>query len=234
MRPGCSRSFLLALASLAVLGLTGHTGGQGLWERYGEVLQIAQEIEHDPELRKQRVLDAFLRQVALRAAVGPLLIVFEDLHWADPSTLELVDRLVDVVQNLPILLILTFRPEFSAPWAGQSHVTYIMLNRLDAPEIHALISATVGGKELPGNVVDQIMERTDGIPLFVEELSRSVVESGLLKIRGDQYVLTGELRLQAIPATLQDSLAARLDRMSNIRETAQLGAAIGRRFSCGA
>jgi predicted ATPase len=144
-------------------------------------------------------------------------MVFEDAHWIDPTSRELLDLAVERVRTLPVLLIVTFRPEFQPPWTGQPRVTMLALNRLDRSERTALVEHIAGDKTLPEEVVDQIVERTDGVPLFVEELTKSVLESGV--------------PLVGIPATLHDSLLARLDRLSSVRRVAQIGAAIGRQFS---
>ncbi len=189
------------------------------------------EIEPDPELRKERVLDTLMHEVELKIAQGPLLIAIEDLHWVDASTMEFINRLVEASATSSLFLIITTRPNFNAPWIAQSHVSFIMLNRLDPRGIRALILATTGGKTLPESVVEQIEFRTDGIPLFVEELTRSVVQSGAFEEQADRLVLAGTLPQNAIPATLQEALTARLDRMPAIKDTAQLGAVIGKQFS---
>ena len=158
-------------------------------------------------------------------------MVFEDAHWIDPTSRELLDLTVERVRTLPVLLIVTFRPEFQPPWTGQPQVTMLTLNRLDRRDRTALIAQIAGGKVLPDDVIDQIVDRTDGVPLFVEELTKSVLESGLLHEEADRYVLDRALPPFAIPTTLQDSLMARLDRLASVRLVAQIGAAIGREFS---
>jgi class 3 adenylate cyclase/tetratricopeptide (TPR) repeat protein len=188
------------------------------------------EIEPDPELRKQRVLKTLINEVELHLVRGPVLLVIEDLQWADASTKEFIDRLVEVCVERPLLLLVTTRPNFDAPWIAQSNVSFIMLNRLDAKGIRALILATTKGKMLPESVAKQIELRTDGIPLFVEELTRSVIQSGILKKEADRFVLTGALPQQEIPTTLHETLTSRLDRMPASKETAQIGAVIGRQF----
>src|SRR5260221_4635362 len=160
-------------------------------------------------------------------------MVFEDAHWIDPTSLELLDLTVERVRSLPVLLIVTFRPEFQPPWAGQPRVTMLALNRLDRHDRTALVAQIAGGKALPDEVVAQIAERADGVPLFVEELTKSVLESGLLHEATDGYVLDGALPPFAIPTSLHDSLMARLDRLASVRLVAQTGAAIGRQFSYG-
>src|SRR5207244_3228690 len=133
--------------------------------------------------------------------------------------------------SLPVLMIVTFRPEFQMPWIGQPQVSMLALNRLDRHDRTALVEQIAGGKALPDEVVAQIADRTDGVPLFVEELTKSVLESGLLREEADRYVLDRALPPFAIPTTLHDSLMARLDRLASVRPVAQIGAAIGREFS---
>ena len=181
--------------------------------------------------KKERTLEALIRQVEDLARRQPLLIVFEDAHWIDPTSRELLDLAVDRVRTLPVLLVVTFRPEFRAPWTGQPQVSMMALNRLDRRDRTALVAQIVGGKALPERIVAQIVERADGVPLFVEELTKSVLESGLMREEADRYVLDGELPTFAIPTSLNDSLMARLDRLASVRHVAQVGAAIGREFS---
>jgi class 3 adenylate cyclase/predicted ATPase len=184
-----------------------------------------------PQEKKAKTLAALVDQLAGLAARQPVLALYEDVHWADPSTLDLLGLIVDRVQFLSVLLVLTFRPEFIAPWTGYSHVTPLTLNRLARQEVPAIIQQVTGGKPLPVEVVDQILGKTDGVPLFVEELTKAVLESGLLEERTDRYGLTRPLPPLAIPATLHDSLMARLDRLASVKEVAQIGAVIGREFS---
>jgi class 3 adenylate cyclase/predicted ATPase len=184
-----------------------------------------------PQRQKQRTLEVLLEQLAGLARDRPVLELYEDLHWVDPSTLELLDLLVDRVRDLPVLAVLTYRPEFSPPWSGQPHVTSLPLNRLGRRQGAALVERVVGDKPLPAGVLEQIVARTDGVPLFVEELTKTVLESGLLTDAGDRYELTAPLPPLAIPATLQDSLMARLDRLAPVKEVAQTAAVIGRECS---
>jgi predicted ATPase len=158
-------------------------------------------------------------------------MVFEDAQWIDPSSQELLDLTIERVRSLPVLLIITFRPEFQAPWTGQARVTILALNRLDRRDRSVLAAQLAGDKGLPDEVVEQIADRTDGVPLFVEELTKSVLESGLLREEAGRYVLDRALPPLAIPTSLHDSLLARLDRLSTVRQVAQIGAAIGREFS---
>ena len=193
--------------------------------------------EHYPTLnlsaqrQKQRTLEVLIEHVAGLARARPVLELYEDVHWIDPTTLELLDLLVGRVRALPILALITFRPEFSPPWSGQAHVTSLPLNRLSRGQGAAMVERVASGKALPAEVLDQIVERTDGVPLFVEELTKTVLELGLLSDAGGRFELSGPLPPLAIPATLHDSLMARLDRVGPVRELAQIGAVIGREFS---
>ena len=156
----------------------------------------------------------------------------EDAHWIDPTSLDLFSRLIDRLPGLHALLIITFRPEFVAPWLGRAHVTSLPLDRFGRDQALAMIEHVAGGKALPPEVTEQIVGKTDGVPLFIEELTKTVLESGLLREDGSgAYVLTSALTPLAIPATLHDSLMARLDRLAPVKEIAQVGAAIGREFS---
>jgi class 3 adenylate cyclase len=186
-----------------------------------------------PQRKKERTLEALIRQLEGLARQQPVLVIFEDAHWIDPTSRELLDLTVEYVCRLPTLLIVTFRPEFQPPWTAQPHVTMLALNRLDRQDRTALVEQIAGGKALPEEVVGQIADRTDGVPLFVEELTKSVLESGLLREESDRYVLDGALPPFAIPMSLHDSLMSRLDRLAPVRYVAQVGAAIGREFSYG-
>jgi class 3 adenylate cyclase/tetratricopeptide (TPR) repeat protein len=184
-----------------------------------------------PQKRKEKTLHAQLAQVEGLAAQQPVLMVWEDVHWSDPTTRESLDLLIDRVPTLRVLVILTFRPEFAPPWVGRSHVTMLILNRLPLRQRAEMIGHVTGGKALPKEIVEQIVDRTDGVPLFIEELTKAVVESGILMETGDGYVVTGLVIPAAIPTTLHASLLARLDRLAPTREVAQIAAALGRRFS---
>ena len=184
-----------------------------------------------PQRKKEATLQALVRQLERLARRQPVVMIFEDAHWIDPTSRELLDLIVERVRGLPVLLIVTFRPDFQPPWAGQSQVTMLALNRLLRHDRSVLATQIAGGKALPDEVIDQIIDRTDGVPLFIEELTRSVLESGLLREEADRYVLDHALPPFAIPTSLHDSLLARLDRMASVRLVAQIGAAIGREFS---
>jgi tetratricopeptide (TPR) repeat protein len=184
-----------------------------------------------PQKQKERTLRALVAQVDGLAARQPMLMLFEDAQWSDPTSLELLDLIIDRVPASRVLLIVTFRPEFRPPWTGRPHVTSLGLSRLAPRQRTEIISGVTGGKTLPQEITEQIIERTDGVPLFVEELTKAVVESGVLTDAGDHYAAAGPLMPVAIPATLQGSLLARLDRLAPAREVAQIGAALGRQFS---
>jgi predicted ATPase len=155
----------------------------------------------------------------------------EDLHWVDPSTLEFLTLLVDQGPTARILALLTFRPDFSPPWTGRSHLTQVTLPRLPRRQVAEMAGRVAHSKTLPAEVIEQVVARTDGVPLFVEELTKMVLESGLLQEREERYALTGPLPPLAIPTTLHDSLMARLDRLATVKAMAQLGATVGREFS---
>jgi DNA-binding winged helix-turn-helix (wHTH) protein/predicted ATPase len=185
-----------------------------------------------PARKKQRILEALTRHLEGLARQQPVVVVFEDAHWIDATSRELLDIIVERARDLKVLLIITFRPEFQPSWAGQPRVTMLALNRLDRRDRIALV-AQVAGKTLPDTVIGQIADRTDGVPLFVEELTKSVLESGLLRTEADRYVIDGALPPLAIPTSLYASLLARLDRQKSARFAAQIGAAIGREFTYG-
>jgi class 3 adenylate cyclase/predicted ATPase len=184
-----------------------------------------------PEERKRRTLAMLADQLRLLSASRPLLVMLEDAHWIDPTSLELFDLIVDRVPGLAVLLVVTYRPEFSPPWDGRPHVAVLTLNRLPREAVTTIVERVAGGKALPAEVIEEIRTRTDGVPLFVEELTKTVLESGLLRETDQAYVLDSPLPRLAIPTTLQDSLMARLDRLAPVREVAQIGAVIGREFS---
>ncbi|MBZ9867010.1 AAA family ATPase [Mesorhizobium sp. CA15] len=185
-------------------------------------------LQLTPQRKKEKIFDALLRQLEDLARRGLVLVLFEDVHWIDPSSRELLDLIIEQVPRLPVLLLLTFRPEFQPPWTGQAHVTVLVLNRLDHREGAALVQRVVGIGELPSDVVAEIIERTDGVPLFVEELTKAVLESGNARTLLARAAATA----LNVPATLQASLMARLDRLgSAAKEVAQVGAVLGREFS---
>jgi class 3 adenylate cyclase/tetratricopeptide (TPR) repeat protein len=188
-------------------------------------------LDLTPQKLKEKTLKALVAQVEGLVARQPVLMVVEDAHWIDPTSLELLDLTVDRVPRLPVLLIITFRPEFAPPWVGRSHVTSLILNRLPPRQRAEMVARVTEGKALPREIADQIVERTDGIPLFIEELTKAIVESGDLADAGDHYTAKRSMSSLAIPTTLHASLLARLDRLAPVREVAQIGAALGRNFS---
>lgn len=187
-------------------------------------------VELTPQQRRQRTLQALTRQVEALARSCPVLMVFEDAHWSDPTSLELLGRLVDRIRMLSVLLIVTFRPEFEPGWTGKPHVTSLSLNRLAPCEVGAIVDHIVGNKPLPANIRQDIIERTDGIPLFVEEMTKAVLEAESESEARRVAALVPSPAL-AVPASLHASLLARLDRLGPAKELAQIGAAIGREFS---
>ena len=157
--------------------------------------------------------------------------VWEDLHWADPSSLEGLPLLLDQVPATRLLAVLTFRPDFRPPWPPRSHIAHLMLAHLGQREVEKMVGGMTGGKRLPVEVMQEVVSKTDGVPLFVEELTRTVMESGLLREQDGHYELTSPLQALAIPSSLNDSLMARLDRLGAVKEVAQLAATLGREFS---
>ncbi len=187
-------------------------------------------LEYDAQSRRQKTFEALLRLTTAMARQVPVLVVLEDAHWADPTSLELFGRMVDLAVRHRLLVVVTFRPEFCSHWTGQSHATAVTLNRLARGEIDRLIEGVVGDRLLPTRIREDIIERTDGVPLFVEEMTKAVLEA---EVEGEaQRVVTGApTPVVTVPASLQASLLARLDRLGPAREIAQTGAAIGRQFS---
>lgn len=193
-------------------------------ERYGPLAMT-------PQQQKEETLRVLVDVVEAAARAQPTVVLFEDAHWADPTSLEELDLIIDRVRNVPLLVVLTHRPEFKSRWAGHAHVLALNLSKLTRAQSSAIVSRLAGGKALPPDLLEQILSKTDGVPLFVEELTRTILESGELEEAGDQYDYAGPARAVTIPATLRDSLMARLDRARPVKEIAQIGAAIGREFS---
>lgn len=183
-----------------------------------------------PEQLKQGAIDALTAILLNRAARQPVLLVVEDLHWADPTTIELLTLLIEKLSGTRLLILLTGRPEFASPWAA-AEVRDLTIDRLVPAEATELTSHVAGSKPLPGEILDQVVTKTDGVPLFIEEMTKTVLGSGLLTERTDHYELTGPIGPLAIPDTLHDSLMARLDQLSAVKGLAQLGAVLGRDFS---
>jgi predicted ATPase/class 3 adenylate cyclase len=184
-----------------------------------------------PQRRKDKTIEALIDQMRGLAQQQPVLYIFEDVHWIDPTSLEALARQIDRLQDMCVLLVITYRPEFTPPWGSFTHVTTHTLNRLSRRQVALMVQQITGGRALPQEVLDQIIARTDGVPLFVEELTKTILESGLLRDDGARYTLAGPLPALALPDTLQGSLLARLDRLGSVKDVAQLGAALGREFS---
>jgi TOMM system kinase/cyclase fusion protein len=184
-----------------------------------------------PQRQRQKTLEAVVGTLLAMAVRQPVLFIIEDLHWADPSTLEVLGLVMDQTPTARLLIVLTCRPEFHPPWAMRAHLTHLSLSRLPCPQVEVMVERVAGGKTLPAEVIQQVVAKTDGVPLFIEELTRMVLESDLLQEREDAYELMGPLPALAIPATLHDSLMARLDRLAPVKAVAQLGATLGRTFS---
>ena len=187
-------------------------------------------LNMDPQQRRQKTLEALTARLEALSRQKPALMIFEDAHWTDPTSLETFGRVVDRVRSLPVLLIVTFRPEFEPPWIGRHYVAALTINRLAQHDIEAMIDRVVGNKLIPAGVRKDIIERTDGIPLFVEEMTKAVLEAGS-EDEAQRTAATVPSNALTVPASLHASLMARLDRLGAAREVAQIGAAIGREFS---
>ncbi|WP_119272006.1 adenylate/guanylate cyclase domain-containing protein [Taklimakanibacter deserti] len=193
-------------------------------ERYGA-------LDISPRLAKQETVRVMEDMVAAAARLRPTLLLFEDMHWADPTTLETLERLIGKLAGIPLLIVATYRPEFEPHWSRHVNVAVLNLAKLTAEQSSEMVSRLAEGKSLPAEIVEQIIAKTDGVPLFVEELTRTILESGGLVEAGGRYVYTGPTLGFAIPETLRDSLAARLDRLAKAKPVAQIGSVVGRTFS---
>ena len=193
-------------------------------ERYPP-LQLTEAVQ------KQRTMDVLQEQLALLSRRDAVLVLFEDAHWIDPTSIELMDKTIRRVVDLPVMIIVTYRPEFIPPWLNLGHVTTLNLNHLERNQVVALVRNTAGGKTLPGAIVEQIAAKSQGVPLFIEEITRAILESGDLEEDNERYILRGSIRDFAIPSTLQDSLIARLDRLGVAKDVALTASIIGREFS---
>jgi predicted ATPase/class 3 adenylate cyclase len=222
------------LAKLKALLPKGGDDGEAttlLAELLGLPVECRERPELTPQQRRMRTFQAFLAQLEGWAAKQTVLVVLEDAHWLDPTSLELFGLAIKRIQRLPVLLVVTHRPEFEPPWRGYPHVARLTLNRLARVQAHTMVGHLTGGRLLPAAVLEPILAKTDGVPLFVEELTKTVLESGLLREVDGGWQLAGPLPPLAIPETLQGSLLARLDRLAPVKEVAQIGACIGREFS---
>lgn len=181
--------------------------------------------------QKEKTIEAVVDYLFAPADEGPLLVVFEDLHWMDPSSLQLLDRCIERAHKLPVLIALTYRPEFSAPWSGLYYVATVTLNRLSPSKSREILEKLTGGRSLPEPILTEIIDRCDGVPLYLEETFKAVKEGSVLREEERGFVLCQPHSPLAVPSTLQDSLMSRLDRLGRIKEIAQIGAVIGRQFS---
>jgi tetratricopeptide (TPR) repeat protein len=193
-------------------------------DRYPRLSMTAQR-------QRDATLDAIVAWLIEVAERAPVLMAWEDLHWADPTTLETLGVLIEQTPTAALLIVATYRPVLTPPWPQRSHMITITLNRLERPQVETMVSHLADGRPLPGEVVDHIVAKADGVPLYVEKLTKAILGSGVLEASGDAYVLRDALAQLHIPATLQDSLMARLDRAPRLREVAQLGSVLGREFS---
>ena len=184
-----------------------------------------------PQRQKEKTIEALANRFSTLARRSPVLLLFEDMHWADPTTLDVMSVVVDAAPGTAMLVIMTYRPEFVPPWQGRGHVTSHSLTRLGKRQVMEIVDGVTGGAPLPDALLREIVEKTDGVPLFVEELTKAVVEAGFLEDSGDHFTLRGPLPPSSVPSTLQDSLVARLDRLAEVKNVAQVAAAIGREFS---
>jgi class 3 adenylate cyclase/predicted ATPase len=202
---------------------------------FGEMLSLPNDgrypaLELPPQLRRQKTLEALSRQIEALSKSSPVLMIFEDVQWADPTSMEALGRAIERIRTLSTLLVVTYRPEFEPPWIARPHVTSVTLNRLGEREIVALIDSVTGNTPLPANIRNGIVDRTDGIPLFVEEMTKAVMEAGTTKAL-ERAVAAIPASSVAVPASLHASLMARLDRLGSAKEVAQIGSVIGREFS---
>lgn len=201
----------------------------------GKLLDLPIELKYgelglNPQRQKEETLRALVDLADNASKQRPVVILFEDAHWADPTSIELIDQFQSRA-DMRALVVITYRPEFSPSWVGQQHVTQVTLNRLDREQTNQVASHAAGNRTLPAPLIDQIAEKTDGVPLYIEELTKAIIETDVVDRTENGYVLTGPLTSLAIPATLHDSLMARLDRLTSTKEIAQVGACIGREFS---
>jgi class 3 adenylate cyclase/predicted ATPase len=220
---------------MALLGEASHSTSEGvtliadLLSLPIEDRPIVQQLT--PQKRKERTLAALLTRIEDLAARQPMLVLVEDAHWFDPTSVEFLSMLVELLPELPVMLLITARPEFVPPWPVYAHMTCVTLARLSRADAGLLVERVIGGKSLPQEVMSQILLQTDGVPLFIEELTKTLLENGFLCEGPEKYEMNGPYPAQAVPKTLHGSLLARLDRLGPAREIAQIGAVIGREFS---
>jgi len=228
--PAAKRDKLSALLSKS------GTVGSDVEAAFADLLAVpagdgAPSLPGSPREKRERILSALVRRLEDLARQQPVLLLFEDAHWSDSTSLDLLERFAERVRQLPVLMVVTFRPEFDPVWIGQAQVTSVILGRLGERETMRLAGGVAGGKSLPGEILARIIEHTDGIPLCVEELTKALLESNFLQDVSGQFILSGPMPSLAIPSSLHDSLMARLDRLGPVKEVAQIGAAIGREFT---
>src|SRR5262249_31678256 len=201
---------------------------------FAALLSIAPQREPSrgltPQRQKDLIIEALIRYILRHADKQPLVIVLADTHWIDSSTLELVNRLIPLIKKRRVLFLIKFRPDLKTQWLREPHVTMLILDRMGREQSRAIICKVIGDKELPRGLEEEIIHKADGIPLFVEELTKSVMQSELVQDVANRYVVTGPLPL-AVPASLLDSLTARLDRLGPAKEIAPIGAVLVRQFS---
>ena len=202
---------------------------------FAELLSLANDgryptLDLAPAQRRERTIDALTAQLETLTRQSPVLMIFEDAHWSDPTSLEVISRTVNLIQDLPLLLIVTFRPEFQPPWIGRHHVTALSLNRLAQHDVDSMIDRVIGNRFIPASIRQDIIERTDGIPLFIEEMTKAVLEAENAD-DASRTAAAAPSPVAAVPPSLHASLMARLDRLGPAKEVAQIGAAIGREFS---
>jgi len=188
-------------------------------------------LNFSPQRQRQKTLETIVAILLALAEHQPVLFILEDLHWTDPTTLELLNLVFDQTPTASMLLLLTCRPTFQPSWSHRSYLSEITVNRLSHIQVEQIVAGMTDGKTFPAEILQQILTKTDGVPLFIEELTKAILESGQLKALDDHYELTGSFSTFAIPATLQDSLMARLDRLVTAKAVAQYAAVIGRQFS---
>jgi len=202
---------------------------------FAEMMSLPTErysiVDMSPQKQKMLTIAALSKRLADLAASRPVLLIFEDAHWIDATTMEVLSEFVHTIENARVLAVITHRPDFEPPWNSRAHVTNLTLSRLSRRHGIDLVAKLTGGKSLPKEVLDQIVTKTEGVPIFVEELTKTILEAGFLTDVGGHYELDGALPSLALPMTLQDSLMARLDRLGPVKEIAQIGACIGREFS---
>ena len=192
----------------------------------------AAEVNLSPQRKRETLFEALLQQLEALSRDRPILMVFEDAHWIDPTSRELLDLTIDRVRRMPVLLLVTFRPEFQQAWGGQPHVTVVALNRLGERNVAVMVRELSGNAPLGSEIVEEIVERTDGVPLFIEELTKAVLERAVQDNRVAAVLSASPLPALAVPSTLHASLIARLDRIgAAAKEVAQIGAILGREFS---